>query len=125
MENFIAARIANTTFATTIKSILIRINTKTVNMSGNISGKSLASDVDFDSAPFLVRASIAVKRDSLTTRIFIAAQIANITSSTATQNLDTQVNMKIVITPTKELLINNLPVYVVVSDLPDPLPYHL
>ena len=124
MENFIAA---NTTFATTIKSILIRINTKTVNISGRTtsSGKSLASDVDFDSAPFLVRASIAVKRDSLTTRIFIAVQIANITSSTATQNLDTQVNMKIVITPTKELLINNSYVYLVVSDLRDPLKYHL
>ena len=50
---------------------------------------SLASDVDSDSLKSLVRVNIVVKRDSLTTRIYIVVLTVVTTSSTVTQNIDT------------------------------------
>ena len=86
---------------------------------------SLASDVDFDSLKSLVRVNIVVKRDSSTTRISIVVPIVITTSSTATQNIDTLANTKIVNTQTKGWLITSSCAYGVGSDLQDHLPYHL
>ena len=127
MEFSIAARIVNTTFVLKIQNIPTQTNTKTVTISKRVIslGTSLASDVDFDSRKSLVRVNIVVKRDSLTTRTCIVVPIVITTLSTATPNIDTLANTKIVNTRTKGWLITSSYAYVVGSDLQDHLPYHL
>ena len=59
------------------------------------------------------------------TQIFIVVPIVITTLSTATQNIDTPANTKIVNTQTKGWLITSSCAYVVGSSLRDHLPHHL